>query len=589
MRAVALIPTARLDTLWLDDGGRVQAASFNDATLTGVPDQPAESLISPPVAVASGPDRLEVFGIDPGCSLIHWTYTPGAQPGSRWSAAEVIGANMSSTPAAVASGGNQVDLFCLGADRGMLHTRFSGSWSAWDELGGGFTSEPVVLAGPAGMFDIFARGFDFVVYHASWKPGSPADWQPLGGGLLGEPSAASAPAAVRVNNGILVFLTTAAGDISYAEFDGTVWKPWASLGQAQAATDKLDTVNFVHVPVVVARSHGITVPPRPVTGTPERQGPLAGGPPSLITGDTRVDVFGVGSDGALWQNTLDAQGWNPHWATLGGKFACAPSIAAPSEGVHAVDQPPVRYALAVPQGNGPLHVTVEGSIHRWWFGPTVNFPAGAWTEVEEPAGWPSFRMTSQYQFEVDKIEIDKTRSPDSDTLVITVALKAGNRPLRTLSYAFPRDYGTGIIPWQGPGFGFPGFVELAEPVVFVYAIVNSHDSGDQATVTGIVVKAIDDVLNDAFKSAAWLAGAILGAGLGWLTDKLLGFAFGGCDGLVAAEAITYRSGRDLHAQIASHGAGTPRTFETSTRNLRADYPSGCQDSSYLVGTSIAEL
>jgi hypothetical protein len=30
-------------------------------------------------------------------------------------------------------------------------------------------------------------------------------------------------------------------------------------------------------------------------------------------------------------------------------------------------------------------------------------------------------------------------------------------------------------------------------------------------------------------------------------------------------------------------------FDTSTRNLRTDYPSGCQDSSYLVGTSITEL
>lgn len=125
--------------------------------------------------------------------------------------------------------------------------------------------------------------------------------------------------------------------------------------------------------------------------------------------------------------------------------------------------------------------------------------------------------------------------------------------------------------------------------MFVYAIVNNHDSGDEAAVTGIVVKGIADVLNDAFKSAAWQAGAIVGAGVSWLADKLVGFAFGGCDGLVAAEAITYRSGRDLHVQIADHGSGSPRTFATSTRNLRTDYPSDCQDSSYLVGTAITEL
>jgi hypothetical protein len=82
---------------------------------------------------------------------------------------------------------------------------------------------------------------------------------------------------------------------------------------------------------------------------------------------------------------------------------------------------------------------------------------------------------------------------------------------------------------------------------------------------------------------------ILGAGLiSSLADQLAGFAFGGCDGLVAAEAISYRSGRDVRTQIASHGTGTPRKFETSTRNLRSDYPSGCHDSIYIVFTSITE-
>ena len=64
MRGVALVPTARLDVLWLDNDFRVQAASFSDATLAEAQDVPAGSLISPPVAVASGPGRLDVFGLD---------------------------------------------------------------------------------------------------------------------------------------------------------------------------------------------------------------------------------------------------------------------------------------------------------------------------------------------------------------------------------------------------------------------------------------------------------------------------------------------------------------------------------------------
>ena len=591
MRGVALVPTARLDVLWLDNDFRVQAASFSDATLAEAQDVPAGSLISPPVAVASGPGRLDVFGLDRAYSLIHWAFTPGAPLGSRWSTADVIGVDMSSTPAAIAGGGNRIDLFCLGADRGMLHTSFDGSWSDWAELGGGFTSEPVVLAGMAGTFEIFARGLDFMIYHASWKPGGPADWQLLGGGLLGEPSAASAPTAVRVNNGILAFVATTDGAISYAEFDGTVWKPWVSLGNAHAATEAQEAVTFASEPVVLARSSGVTVPPGPVTGAAGNQGPaaLAAKPPALLTSGTRVDVFGVGSDRALWQKTFDAQGWQPHWGRIDGTFACAPSIVAPSQGVHVVTQPPVRYSLAA--------AGTDGTVHRWLFDPTPPAPTppgGVWIEFGPDLPRPPARLPSRYTFAVDQLQINRTRSAFQDTDVITSALLAGNWPLTTVSFAMPNDFTPGIYPLEDR-FAIPATVELAEPVVFFYVITNNHDSGDEATITGLIVKGLEDSVNDALKSkkpdGADLGdlGSILGAGLiSRLADQLVGFVFGGCDGLVAAEAISYHKGRDVNTQIATHGTGTPRKFEASTRNLRDDYPSGCHDSDYLVFTSITE-
>jgi hypothetical protein len=74
-----------------------------------------------------------------------------------------------------------------------------------------------------------------------------------------------------------------------------------------------------------------------------------------------------------------------------------------------------------------------------------------------------------------------------------------------------------------------------------------------------------------------------------MADRLVGWAFGGCDGLVAAEAIVYPDGQQVQQQITSHGTGVPRTFETSTRNLTDNPPFSCNSSSYLIYTSITQL
>jgi hypothetical protein len=252
MHGVALVPSSRLDVLWLDNNFSLNIASFNDATLDEAQAVPPGTLISPPVVVTLGQERLAVFGLGPDYSLYHWMYDAAAALGTRWSAGESLGAGFCSTPAAVSAGDNRIDLFALGPNRGMLHTVWNGSgWIDWQELGGGFTSLPVVLPAGPQAFDIFARGLDFQVYHVHWTPGAPADWQPLGGGLLGEPVAASAPAAVRVRDGIMVFVTAADGTISYCEFDGTVWAPWTSMGPAQAP-GKADAVTFISEPVAVA-------------------------------------------------------------------------------------------------------------------------------------------------------------------------------------------------------------------------------------------------------------------------------------------------------------------------------------------------
>ncbi len=568
--------------LWLDNNFSLNIASFNDATLDEARVVPPGTLISPPVAVTVGQERLAVFGLGPDYSLNHWMYDGSAPLGTRWSADESLGAGFCSTPAAVSAGDNRIDLFALGPDRGMLHTVWNGSgWIDWQELGGGFTSMPVVLPAGPQAFDIFARGLDFLVYHAHWIPGAPADWQPLGGGLLSEPAAASAPAAVRVRDGIMVFVTAADGTIGYSEFDGTAWAPWASMGPAQAA-GKTDAVTFISEPVAVAVYPSVDTPGTGPVIPPGQTAPVASLPPSLISQRTRVHVFAVGSDNALWAKTLDHTGWQPagDWGSLGGSFACAPSVVGTGHAISPLQAPPDYLALAAPG--------TDGTVHRWSFDPTPTpiSPVGAWTEDQPPH--PVFRLPSLYTFAVDNVHIDNTRALHNDTDLAVATLKIGNWPLRSVTFNM-QDVNNGDHLLDDR-LALTGIVEPCEPVIYTYTIVNNHQSGDEATVTGVIIKGLENWVNDLLKSALpQPLGSLAGAGIAALADRLVGWAFGGCDGLVAAEAIVYADGQKVQQQITSHGTGVPRKFETSTRNLNDNPPFGCHSSSYLIFTSITQL
>jgi Repeat of unknown function (DUF346) len=45
-------------------------------------------------------------------------------------------------------------------------------------------------------------------------------------------------------------------------------------------------------------------------------------------GPNRLDVFGVGGDGALYHKAWTGAEWTPGWDDLGGQFTSAPAVAA---------------------------------------------------------------------------------------------------------------------------------------------------------------------------------------------------------------------------------------------------------------------
>jgi hypothetical protein len=125
-------------------------------------------------------------------------------------------------------------------------------------------------------------------------------------------------------------------------------------------------------------------------------------------------------------------------------------------------------------------------------------------------------------------------------------------------------------------------VELCEPVVFRYSILNSGNADGspdvQKFLANAVLKAGEDYINDALKNA-WnpnsttyvysaseggkpldvltdtgggplFIASLLGAGfIAAAADLLLQVAFADCDGVVAADQVAYQKGRDLQAQI----------------------------------------
>ncbi len=191
------------------------------------------------------------------------------------------------------------------------------------------------------------------------------------------------------------------GAMWYLQFDGTVWKPWVSLGPAHRATADLAAVTFISEPTAAAFFPAADV--AAVAGGAATSVASGGGggtgswpppAPALVSSRTRVDVFAVGSDNALWHKWLDSKGWHGenigyetgNWDLRGGSFACAPSLVAPNRGATVVAMPPATFSMLAPY--------TDGAVHRWSFDGTV------WTEASDadpPHSFrPRFRLPSYF-------------------------------------------------------------------------------------------------------------------------------------------------------------------------------------------------
>jgi hypothetical protein len=559
---------------------------------------------SPPAAVVSGPNRLDIFALGTDYSLYHRVYNPTVgqfSPG--W---ESLGGNFTSMPAVVSTAENTVDLFGLGPDQSLLHISWNGSaWGTWDVLGGGFTTLPVIVPDQKGGFDIFARGLDFLIYHAHWKPKSMAEWHDLGGGLLGAPAAASAPAVVRVKDHLFVFVTASDATVWYTIYDGEVWRPWGSIGLGPNDPTSNAAVSFISEPLAFGFSwQSIVVEPPPGGGVIGNPTSAIAPPTPVVPDGMRVDVFGVGSDFALWHRWLDSQGWHGatdsqghetgQWESLGGTFACAPSIVATSEShLNPIEAGiEIQFHIAVPNRDGTIHL--------------MSYVDNAWS------GWdqgPAYELPSLYTVAIESMTVHTTRSLFNDTDYGSATLGIGRWPIASATENIG-NVGTGGYEIYNLDFG-PSIVELCEPLAFTYSIVNSGNSSGAASILSALITAGVQATGDFLKSqisppsqvqaytvpspgslsdgltttvVSGLGGGLLagipGAALTYLVNQLLGIVFADCDGVVATGVKGYQKGRDLETILQSLPT---HTLEISTLHPGTTSPSGCgANSSYTV-------
>ncbi len=120
-------------------------------------------LTSSPAAVSWGPNRIDVFARDKSSHVLHQYWT-----GSAWSGWKILDKNLKifGNPAVSSRGPNLLDVFVTGSNNHLMHMTWNGSnWSSWEDLGGELTSSPSAVSWGPDRIDVVASGMDGHIYH----------------------------------------------------------------------------------------------------------------------------------------------------------------------------------------------------------------------------------------------------------------------------------------------------------------------------------------------------------------------------------------------------------------------------------------
>ncbi|KAI9154823.1 hypothetical protein HJFPF1_07382 [Paramyrothecium foliicola] len=254
-----------------------------------------DSVIGQPWAVNTGPGRIDVFGLQEGDGQRRGQ-TRALREGSwdpKWTS---FGGDLFAAPSACAPGNGRMLLFSINNSQRLALREYSnGKWgtSNWIIAQSAYLASSPRIACADGIGDLVAYGGNAAPHHLMvkrWDGSRYTSWIPLGGDFRGDPVAA------RVGSDKTVFFGLGpAGNMLFADWT-TVDEEMGNITYTNIGGD------FMSVPSV------------------------------LVTGDDRVDVVAVGTDGKLKHNALLGDEWLDDWEDLGGFFNSAPSMIQISGG-----------------------------------------------------------------------------------------------------------------------------------------------------------------------------------------------------------------------------------------------------------------
>ena len=218
-----------------------------------------------------------------------------------------------------------------GTDNAFWIRHFRDDTSTWDptfaSIGGSFTSDPgSLLKGP--RLEVFGRGSDGAVWtrrrlEQSWSP----HWETLGGNILHSPDAIESDEFASE-----VYAIGTDGALWWNASDGTQWRGWQSLGgQATSSPAAIQRVqnDANHVHVYMRGTDGalwerVRIGDSWSPNWVSRGGALTSGPDAGNEFLGFVQVFARGGDNAVWSvHTADGTNYSG-WSSIGGVITSDP-------------------------------------------------------------------------------------------------------------------------------------------------------------------------------------------------------------------------------------------------------------------------
>src|SRR5262249_8699405 len=201
-----------------------QGAGWKSEQMPGV-------IITDPAARVTEKGKIDIVAFGGNYHLYHWRFTDkGASPFQMIEA----GGQGFGNPVLLSRGGQQLDIFYRGFDRGLNHVYSSGDPRAWksEVVGGVMLDFPAAVATPDGTLRAYVRGLNGKLFEAARsKADGTWHWTVVSDQTGGQLVAGSPSASVR-NAGVRVYARTPAGRLSSFTFDGK----WRSVDLGQAIT-----------------------------------------------------------------------------------------------------------------------------------------------------------------------------------------------------------------------------------------------------------------------------------------------------------------------------------------------------------------